>query len=46
MKFFWSTKSKITNDKNDKNVVHLEITEVVKYKKWHAILFNLEIEDL
>ena len=33
MKFFLSTKSKITNDKNDENVVHLEITEIVKYKK-------------
>ena len=29
MKLFGSTKSKITNDKNDENVPHLEITEVI-----------------
>ena len=29
MKLFESTKSKITKDKNGKNVSHLEITEVV-----------------
>ena len=29
MKLFGSTKSKITKDKNGKNVPHLEITEVV-----------------
>ena len=29
MKLLWSFKSKITKDKNDKNVPHLEITEVV-----------------
>ena len=29
MKLLASTKSKITNDKNGKNVPHLEITEVV-----------------
>ena len=29
MKLVGSTKSKITKDKNDENVPHLEITEVV-----------------
>ena len=29
MKLLWSTENKITKDKNDKNVPHLEITEVV-----------------
>ena len=29
MKLLGSTKSKITNDKNGKNVSHLEITEVI-----------------
>ena len=29
MKFFGSTKSKITKDKSRENVPHLEITEVV-----------------
>ena len=29
MKFFWSTESKITKDKNRENAPHLEITEVV-----------------
>ena len=29
MKLFWSTKSKITKDKNGENVPYLEITEVV-----------------
>ena len=29
MKFFGSTKNKITKDKNSENVSHLEITEVV-----------------
>ena len=29
MKLFGSTKSKITKDKNGKNVPHLEITEIV-----------------
>ena len=29
MKFLESTKSKITNDQNGENVLHLEITEVV-----------------
>ena len=29
MKLLGSTKNKITNDKNDENVPHLEITEVV-----------------
>ena len=29
MKLLGSTKSKITKDKNSKNVPHLEITEVV-----------------
>ena len=29
MKLLGSTKSKITNDKNGENVLHLEITEVV-----------------
>ena len=29
MKLFGSTKSKITKDKNGKNVPHLEITEVL-----------------
>ena len=28
MKLLWSTKNKITEDKNGKNVPHLEITEV------------------
>ena len=29
MKLLWSTKNKITEDKNGENVPHLEITEVV-----------------
>ena len=29
MKLLGSTKSKITNDKNDENMPHLEITEVI-----------------
>ena len=29
MKLLGSTKGKITKDKNDENVLHLEITEVV-----------------
>ena len=29
MKLLWSTENKITKDKNDKNMSHLEITEVV-----------------
>ena len=29
MKLFGNTKSKLTKDKNGKNVLHLEITEVV-----------------
>ena len=29
MKFLESTKSKISNDQNDGNMLHLEITEVV-----------------
>ena len=29
MKLLWSTKNKITNDKNGRNVPNLEITEVV-----------------
>ena len=29
MKLLWSTKNKITEDKNGKNLPHLEITEVV-----------------
>ena len=29
MKLFGNTKSKLTKDKNDKNVLHLEVTEVV-----------------
>ena len=29
MKLLWSTKGKITKEKNGKNVPHLEITEVV-----------------
>ena len=29
MKLLGSTKNKITKDKNDENVLHLEITEVV-----------------
>ena len=28
MKLLWSSENKITNDKNGKNVPHLEITEV------------------
>ena len=31
IKLFGSTKSKITNDKNDENVSHLEITKVVLF---------------
>ena len=29
MKLFWSTKSKMTKDKNGENLLHSEITEVV-----------------
>ena len=31
MKLLWSTKSKITKEKNGENVLHLEITEVVLF---------------
>ena len=31
MKFFGTTKSKITKDENGKNVPHLEITEVILF---------------
>ena len=41
MKLLRSTKNKITKDKNDKNVPHLEITEVVLI---HCSIVNIDYQ--
>ena len=41
MKALGSTKSKITKDKNDKDVPHLEITEMVLV---HCYIFNSDYQ--